>query len=60
MNSTIKLKPKSIHTRWVALDINNKIIAEGVKPETVREKAEKITDVFFLMYVPKEGEKYIF
>lgn len=60
MNAIIQIRPKNANSRWVALDINNKIISEGIKPETVRAKAEKISDVFFLVFVPKPGAKYIF
>lgn len=60
MPATIQIKPKNPNSRWVALDINNKIISEGNKPETVEAKAKKITDVFFLMFVPKEGVRYFF
>lgn len=59
MKNVISIKPKSTHSRWVALDINNKIISEGLKPESVQAKAKKKTDVFFLLFVPKVGEKYI-
>jgi hypothetical protein len=58
MEATIQIRPKKRTSRWVALDANNKIIAEGLKPETVEATAKKKTTVFFLMYVPKKDTTY--
>jgi len=54
----IELKPKNPHSRWVALDARNQIIAEGKNPEAVERKAIQLTDVYFLMYLPKKGLIY--
>ncbi len=59
MQATIQIRPKNPSSKWVALDINNKIVAEGAKPEAVSEKAKKVTDVFFLVFIPKKGVNYI-
>lgn len=52
---TIDIKTKTKESCWVALDINNNVICEGKTPEEVEEEAKKKTEVFFLMFVPKEG-----
>lgn len=58
MEATIQIKPKNPNTTWVALDINNKIVCEGIDPEFVRSEAKKKRDVFFLMYIPKKNTTY--
>lgn len=56
----VKLRPKSTRTRWVAIDLNNKIISEGQTADSARKKALKKTDAEFLVaFVPKEGTSYI-
>lgn len=60
MEATIQIQPKNPDTTWVALDIKNNIIAEGTSPEVVEEAAKKESDVYFLMFVPKEGVTYFF
>ena len=54
--------PKDKDSRWVALDMfdGDKIIAEGKEPGEVTEKAKKTDKQFMLMFVPKQGETYIF
>lgn len=54
--------PKNPDSRWVALDMfdGNKIIAEGKEPSNVTEEAKKIGKQFMLMFVPIQGETYIF
>jgi hypothetical protein len=54
------IKPRHPRTRWVALDFDNNIIAEGMKGETVIKKAEKITDKYIMAWVEREGEIFIF
>lgn len=56
----ITVSPKSPDSRWVALDSNDKIIAEGKTPEFVVKEAEKRSDNFIIMYIPIEGNTYIF
>jgi len=56
--ATIQIKPKNPLTTWVALDIDNKIICEGTKPELVQREAKKKTNVFFMMYIPKKNTTY--
>lgn len=58
MEETIQIKPKNSESRWVALDVNNNIISEGVQPEKVREDAKKISDVYFLLFIPEKGVTY--
>jgi len=56
-----KIEVTNKDSNWVALDIvNSSVIAEGVTPEEATEKAEKISNNFMLMFVPKKGETYIF
>jgi hypothetical protein len=56
-----KIEVKNKDSNWVALDIvNSSVISEGVTPEEATEKAEKISNNFMLMFVPKKGETYIF
>lgn len=59
MEATIQIKPRNPNSRWVALDINNKIISEGLKPEDVQTAAKKTHSVFFLMYVPKKNTIFV-
>ncbi|MGQ0829420.1 MAG: DUF5678 domain-containing protein [Bacteroidota bacterium] len=56
------ITPKNANSRWVAIDIidSDTIIAEGKSPEEVSEKAKKTGKQFMLMFVPKQGETYIF
>ena len=62
MSNSIAIYPKSIRTKFVALDTNNKrnIIAEGTTVKSVVHKAQKTGKDFSIMYVPKAGQKYIF
>jgi hypothetical protein len=60
MEETILIETKNPASRWVAVDINNKVISEGETAEAVEESAKKITEVFFLMFVPQDGVRYIF
>jgi hypothetical protein len=56
------IKPKNPDSRWVALDLfdDDKIIAEGIDPSDVTEKAKITGKQFMLMFVPNQGETYIF
>ena len=58
---TSVIKPKDPKSKWVALAIfeNDKIIAEGIEPDDVIEKAKKTGKEFSLMFVPKKGTTYI-
>ena len=51
--------PKKKESRWVAIDFNNKIIAEGSQPDKVREEALKISENFMLAFVPIDGATYV-
>lgn len=57
---SIEVSPKNPDSKWVALDNYNKIISEGVNPENVVAEAQKKSDDFFMMFIPKEGNSYIF
>ena len=54
------VSPKSPHTRWVALDKNDKIISEGKTPSEAIEEAKKVTEDYTLVFVPIEGKTYFF
>jgi len=58
----IKIVPKLKTSRWVAIDVNNDIISEGITPEAVRDEAKKLSndDYFFLLWIPEEGVNYFF
>ena len=60
METTVQIITKDPKSRWVALDINNNVISEGETAEKVEESAKIITEVFFLMFVPKDGVRYFF
>ena len=57
---TLTVSPSSPDSRWIALDESDNLISEGKTPEEASALAKKITDVFFLMFVPKQGVSYIF
>lgn len=57
---TITIKPKNPDSNWVTVDEQGKMISEGKTPADAIEGAKKITDNFSLIFVPKEGESYIF
>lgn len=57
---TITITPKDPNSRWVALDDDNQIIAEGKTPDEVIESAKKTDKAFTIMFVPVEGNTYIF
>lgn len=59
-DDTITISPNDSKTKWVALDLNNKIIAEGEDPNVVIDSAKKVTDNFTIMFVPIKGNTYIF
>lgn len=54
-----KTMPKSNASRWVALDFNDKPVAEGNNPDEVRKIAEKLTKDFILVFVPIQGASYV-
>ncbi len=57
---TTTITPKRPDTRWVTLDDDNNIISEGKTPQEAVDAAKKITDNFTVMFVPVEGNTYIF
>ena len=57
---TITIKPKNPESRWVALDEDNNIISEGKTPNEVIEAAKQKNNNFSVMFVPIEGNTYIF
>ena len=62
MKKAIKLASKKTSSRYIALDLSNqnKILAEGTKPDTVAKQAGKTGRPFSIMYVPKPGKTYIY
>ena len=59
MDTTLEIPEKFIST-WAALDINNNIICEYEDAAKTIEEARKVTDEFFLMFVPPKDVAYIF
>ena len=57
---TITITPKNPESRWVTLDEDNNIISEGKTPGEAIEIAKKIGKTFTIMFVPLEGNTYIF
>jgi len=57
---TITITPKSTESRWVTLDQDNNIISEGKTPGDAIEEAKKTGKAFTVMFVPLEGNTYIF
>ncbi len=57
---TITVKPKNPDSNWVTVDERGNMISEGTTPAEAIEKAKKITDNFSVIFVPKEGNTYIF
>ncbi len=57
---TITITPKNPESRWVTLDEDNNIISEGKTPEEAIDLANEKGKTFTLMFVPLEGNTYIF
>ena len=57
---TITITPKNPETRWVTLDDDNNIISEGKTPDEAIKAAKKTGKSFTVMFVPVEGNTYIF
>jgi predicted RNase H-like HicB family nuclease len=57
---TITITPKNPESRWVTLDEENRIISEGKTPDEAIEAAKKTNQSYTVMFVPKEGNTYIF
>ena len=57
---TITITPKNPESRWVTLDDNNNIISEGITPDEAIEMAKKTGKEYTLMFVPEQGNTYIF
>lgn len=56
----LMVSPEHPETRWVALNSENIIIAEGKVPEEAIAKAKTITDDFVIMFIPDEENNYVF
>jgi hypothetical protein len=51
----IVVRPKNPNMRWIAIDVNYKLISEGRTPKSAANKATKTGLFFYLAFVPKEG-----
>jgi hypothetical protein len=62
MRKSILINPVDPNTKYVALDINNRlsIIAEGLTVKSVIEKANDTGKEYSLLYIPEPGQKCIF
>ena len=56
----LSVHPKDPNSRWVALDNDDNIISEGKNPKEVTLEADKTSKNYFIMFVPTEGNTYIF
>ena len=56
----ITITTKNPESRWVAVDERGDYISEGKTPQDAITLAKKITEYFSLIFVPKEGNTYIF
>jgi len=59
-NNTLFVTPQNPESRWVALDVHDKIISEGETPDEVQKKAMEIAEKFFLLYIPIKDNNYVF
>lgn len=57
---TITITPKNPESRWVTLDEDNYILSEGKTPGEAIETAKETGKSYTLMFVPLEGNTYIF
>ena len=57
---TMVVSPERPDSRWVALDLNNSIISEGKTPQEVKLLADEKGKDYFMMFIPAEGNTYIF
>ncbi len=57
---TITISPKDRESRWVTLDEDNNILSEGKTPGEAIEAAKQTGKSYTLMFVPLEGNTYIF
>lgn len=57
----ITISTKNPESRWAAIDINNKVLCEGMDIEQVVEEA-KLIDIkdYFLMWIPLPDTNYYF
>lgn len=58
--TVLTISPKSPETKWVALNNEDKIIAEEKIPEEAINKAKKITDDFVIVFIPSKENNYVF
>jgi len=57
---TITITPKDPESRWVTLDEDNNIISEAKMPGDAIEAAKETGKAFTVMFIPLEGNTYIF
>lgn len=62
MAQPLVIKVPTKRTSYVAVDSNtNEVIAHGGKMKTVMDKAKKTKNQNYgIMFVPKQGQRYIF
>jgi hypothetical protein len=54
------ITPSDPNSNWITIDENGKLLTEGRTPNDAIEAALKKTKDFTVIYVPKEGNTYIF
>jgi hypothetical protein len=57
---TTMVSPKNPESQWITVDESGKLISEGKTPDEAISIAEKITSNFTVVFVPKQGNTYIF
>lgn len=56
----IKVSPKNPDSNWVTVDENGRLISEGKTPEEAIKIAKEKIDNFTVLFVPRQGNAYIF
>lgn len=59
-DTTITAKPTNPASMWITVDERGNLISEGVTPDEAIKIAKQKTDNFTVLFVPKEGNTYIF
>lgn len=56
----LKIEVKNPDSQWVTVDEKGNLISEGKTPDEAIKLAKEKTEYFTVLFVPKEGNAYIF